>query len=297
MIIELKRLGLSCSLSSNAPEVFTLKERDGFLQKLSGKRICIDFQEDIDGPQTAARLIKETLCGFGVIFKDLKEGVDVYVWIQQGSREMQFVFAVADPSDKKHYLCYECGPRELTASIMMAIYNFFYRARMPIATPQQVNKIQIMISSLDTAEGELIRQIEDEIAQYGEQCVDALIASANDCNRKITAATIGQDWKVTREGMKSLERRIRVLGVIRSPIAISTILDALADSAGAAEITGFAEADSLCGVAGEALVNIGEPAIPYLRDNINDSRLHVREAVRFVLSRLEPRKWWQFWKE
>lgn len=296
MIIELRRLELSCSPSSDAPEVFTLKERDGLLRKLSGKRICIDFQEGIDGPQTATRLIKETLLGFGVIFKDLKDGVAAYVWIQQSNREMQFAFAVADPSDKKHYLCYECGPRELTASIMMAIYNFFYRTIRPTATQQQADKIQRMILSLDTAEGRLIRQIEDEITQCGKQYVDALTTSANDCNRKITAAAIGQDWKAARECMKALERRIRVLGRIGSPKAISTILDALADSDGAAENTGFTEAKSLCKAAGEALVNIGEPAIPYLRDNIDDRRPPVREAVLSILSRLEPKKWWQFWK-
>lgn len=303
MIIEAKRLGFSYSISPDAPEVFTLKERDEMLRQLRGKRICIDFQEDIDGPQTAATLIKETLQNFGTIFKDLKkdlkEEVDAYVWIQQGSGAMRFAFVVADPFDKNQYLCYECGPQELTASVMTAIFNFFHRFRKPRTISPRLEKLQELISSLDTADHGILQRIEDEIVQYGERSLDALLASVNDCNRRITAACLAQDWKAAIAGMQALERRIRVLGRIKSPRAVPALLDALADSAGAAELTGLPTvpaARSLCQTAADALVNIGETTIPYLKDNINDRRLPVRKAVRSVLSRIHPKKWWQFWK-
>jgi hypothetical protein len=263
------------------------------LRQLKGKRVCVDFQKDIDGPQTAARLIKETLQNFGVIFKELNDGADAYVWTQGGSQHMRFAFVVAHPTDKGNHLCYECGPRELTASIMTAIHNFFF---LPRTTLPSVQKTGELISSLDTVAQGQLSPAEDEIVRLGEQIFDALLASVNACNRKITAAALAQDWVAAKEGMKALERRIRVLGRIRSSRSIPAILDAFADSAEAAEYTGLPEARSLCKTTADALFSIGQEVVPYLKANINDKRLLVRKAVHDTLSRLQPKKWWRFWK-
>ena len=326
MVIEVKRLGFSFSPSLNSPKVFTLKERDGLLQQLGGKNICIEYQADIDGPQTAARLIKEALQTQGVIFKDLEDGVHSYVWIQAGSTQMQFVFVVADPSDKNNYLCYECGPRELTASIMLAIYNFFYGAAEQTKATQTAEKIQTMLSSLDMAKQKSIRDAEDEIVRCGEQYLDALIVSSNDCNREITAAAIAQDWKRAREGMKTLERRIRVLGRIGSSKAIPTILGALGDSAltvaAAKKDIDFLfdnpnpffrhnqialgvpydlelnkkVAGSLNKTSIKALTMIGQPAALEIRKHLDESSPPIRKALRKALKKIE-KKCWRFWKQ
>ena len=314
MMIEVKRLGFSCSPSLSSPEVFTLKERDGLLQQLSGKHICIDFQEGIDGAQTAARLIKETLPTFGVIFKDLKDDVDSYVWIQAGSRQEQFAFIVVDPSDKNHYLCYECGPFELTASIMMAIYNFFHGA----TKSSTAEKLETMLLSHN-------RQDEDEIVLYGEQWLEALITFANDSNRNITAAFMTQNWKRALKSMQTLECIIRVLGRIGSSKAISTILDALGDSAlsvasAKQQIDQIYDdpnpfrrhdmialgadydlrmqkqvAESLNKASIEALARVGKPAVQDIKKYLDDSSPPIQKALKKALKKIE-RKRWQFWK-
>lgn len=320
MIIEAKKIGFSYSVSLKAPEVFTLKERDGLLQQLNGKRICIDFQEDIDGSQTAARLIKETLQNFGVIFKDLREGVDAYVWIQEGSQYMRFAFVVANPSDEKHYLCFECGPRELTASIMMAIYNFFYGYVKSPSEGLPSDKLQTLLQSLDTVKSELLDEIEQELLKFGDQAVDALLASADECNRRITAAGLAQQGTETEKYMMALERRIKVLGIIRSPRAVPAILDALADSAGTVAVlkkqidelydypNPFYRHDMLLLATGRlyiakslnntsiaALAAIGYPALSEIRKHLPSSSPPVQKSLKKALRKIE-KKSWQFRK-
>lgn len=94
------------------------------LQELRGTGISIAFDETVDGTQTAARLIRETLERFGVVWLSSPHGAQAHVWIQGGSGELRFAFVVADELAQKTLVGGECGPRELTATVMTGHSGF-----------------------------------------------------------------------------------------------------------------------------------------------------------------------------
>lgn len=123
--IKVKRLGFEFNLPTRPPPIFTPREFALRLINLQGRTICIDYERGIDGPQTAARLIRETYEEAGVVFTHSEEDAEALVWIQAGSTDMRFAFLVVNPRDGGQYVCGECGPRELTAAIMTAVCIFF----------------------------------------------------------------------------------------------------------------------------------------------------------------------------
>ena len=91
---------------------------------------------------------------------------------------MRFAFVVAHPTDAGKFVAAECGPRELSATIMAGVSEFFSSHRA------------------DGPKGE----------------VSQLIAQVNELNRAITGASIAQDWVKARKLMNDLAVAVDRLG-------------------------------------------------------------------------------------
>ncbi len=240
---------------------YTPAEQGKALPRLRGRSLFIDFQKDIDGPQTATRLIRETLGGFGVSWVNRTEEAEAIIWIQGGSGPMRFAFVVADPKETTKFIAAECGPRELTATVITGVNEYF----KPVTG--------------DAPRG--------EVAQ--------LIAQVNEINRAITGASIAQDWARARKLMEELTSAIQRLGALGGAKAAKPVVDALGDSAGSYENTGFPEAKALREASIEALARIGKESVPWIKEGLTHSQSAVREACRRALKACGGKPWWRFW--
>lgn len=92
----------------------------GSLKRVRGKKIFLQFDHTIDGPQTAARLITETLTTHGAFFDSTLSGANIAIWIG-GTGHGLFAFVVLDTNDHSRYRCYNCGAMELTTAIMTSV--------------------------------------------------------------------------------------------------------------------------------------------------------------------------------
>lgn len=261
MRITVASIGHSYDVPQKGLNPYTPSEQSKALPKLSGRSLLMDFQKDIDGPQTAARLIRETLGGFGVSWVNRTEEAEAVVWIQGGSGQMRFAFVVADPKEATKFVAAECGPRELTATVMTGVSEFFALATRP------------------APRGELAR----------------LVARVNDINRAITGASIAQDWAKARQLMNELASAVQELGSIGGAEAVKPVVDALADSAGGYANTGFPEAKALRDASINALARIGKESIPWIKEGLTHSHPAVREACGRALRACGEKPWWRFW--
>jgi hypothetical protein len=255
------QLGRSYDIPERILNPYTPAEMGEKLPKLKGRSLFLDFQKDVDGPQTATRLIRKTLGKLGVSWVENTNQAEAVIWIQGGSRKMSFAFVVAHPEDGSKFLAAECGPRELTATVMTAVSEYFS------STGEDVPK------------GELSR----------------LVAHVNELNRAITGAALAQDWTKARQLMNELRVAVVKLGSIGEADAVKPVVDALADSAGAYENTGFSEAKVLREAAIEALQRIGKDSIPWIKEGLAHSNPAVREACNRALKVCGGKPWWQFW--
>jgi hypothetical protein len=259
--VSVPQLGKSFEVPQKELHPYTSAEQSKALHKLTGRSIFIGFQNDIDGPQTATRLIRETLEGFGVAWVETVDRAEAVIWIQAGSAPMRFAFVVAHPTDAGKFVAAECGPRELTATIMTGVGEFFssHRANGP----------------------------EGEVSQ--------LIACVNELNRAITGASITQDWVKARKLMNDLRVAVEKLGSMGRAEAVKPVIDALADSADSHANTGFPEAASLREASIVALASIGKKSIPWIKKGLTHSSPAVREACDRALKACGEKPWWQFW--
>lgn len=261
MRITIPELGRSFDIPGKTLDPYTQAELAKELPKLKGKSLFIDFQKDIDGPQTATRLVRETLSKFEVFWGGIAKQAQAVVWIQGGSTEMKFAFVVAHPEKVGRFIAAECGPRELTATIMTGVCEYF-----------------------SSEANELPR---------GEQA--KLISNVNELNRAITGAALAQDWPKARKLMDDLRIAVEELGGIGGADAVKPVIDALADSAGGYENTGFSEAEALREASIEALRRIGEDSIPWIKEGLAHSNPAVRTACKRALRACRPKAWWHFW--
>lgn len=261
MRVSVPQLGRSYDLPATTLNPYTQAEMAKALPRLKGRSLFIDFQRDIDGPQTATRLIRETLGKVGVNWVGQTDQAEAVIWIQGGSTPMRFAFVVGDPHETGKFVGAECGPRELTATIMTAVSEYF--------TP--------------TIGGAPRREL------------PKLIAHVNELNRAITGAAIAQDWPRACQLMADLRVAIEQLGSIGGKEAVKPVVDALADSAGAYENTGFAEARAVRETAIDALRRIGKDSIPWIKKGLTHSHPAVREACKRALKACGGKPWWQFW--
>jgi len=255
------QLGTSYDIPEKVLNPYTQAEMEKKLPNLKGRSLFVDFQKDIDGPQTATRLVRETLGKLGVSWVESTNKAEAVIWIQGGSGAMRFAFVVTHPEDSSRFLAAECGPRELTTTIMTAVSEYFRSA------------------------GEDIPK--DELSK--------LIAHVNELNRAITGAALAQDWTKARQLMNELRISVVKLGSIGKAEAVKPVVDALADAAGAYENTGFSEAKALREAAIEALQRIGKDSIPWIKEGLTHSNSAVREACNRALKACGGKPWWQFW--
>lgn len=115
-------------IARSTPPILQGQRLGAALTALEGKKVFLGFDRTIDGPQTASRLIRETLTPVGASFTPALAEADIAVWIG-GTGNMQFAFVVLDASDHLSYRCYLCGPRELTAAIMSTMAGFTSKPR------------------------------------------------------------------------------------------------------------------------------------------------------------------------
>src|SRR5690242_11534420 len=97
MALHIPALSRAFDLPRKGLAPYTQAEMARALPALRGRRLAIDFQKDIDGPQTAARLIRETLGQCGVSWVDSASACEAFIWIQGGGGNLSFAFVVADP--------------------------------------------------------------------------------------------------------------------------------------------------------------------------------------------------------
>jgi len=284
--VKVKGLGLSFETSCQRAPVFAPREMSSELPKLSRHKIGIDYQRGIDGPQTAARLLRETFQEFGVVVMDEPQGAEAFVWIQAGSSESRFGFVIFNPANHQQYICNECGPSELTATIMTAVCSYFSKADPTGMLSHSPNRISQLLMQLDMRQDEDLNEVEDELVSMGNPAVQEVLASVTDVNREIIRAAMAGRLGEAAFGMRAMARRINVLGRIASPAAIPALLDALADSAMVADNPSFPEAKSVLKAASDALARLGSAAAPHLHEHLDDRRAPVRIAVANVLKRL-----------
>ena len=172
---------------------------------------------------------------------------------------MKFAFVVAH-SQQNRFIAAECGARELTATIMSAVCEYFNPTVLPASS------------------------------DYSD-----VLAKANELNRTITGAALAQDWDKARQLMEKLRDPIRTLGEVGGTQSIKPIVDALADSTQAFENTHYPEAKALSEDSLEALRKIGTMAIPWIEKGTRDKRPAVRKVFNHALKICGGKPGWKFW--
>jgi hypothetical protein len=278
--------------------VFAPAELKQELAKWSGRRVFIDYQIDVDGPQTAARLINEVFASVGILVKGVDTDAEAYIWIQAAAPG-RFAFAVLSPTNPNSRLANVCGPTELTAAVMRTVGSFFdqYCLTSSPGTPNRsavasergradlTEKVDSLLAEIDLR-GSAIAEV--TLAEMGEEVVDHLIPSTIQVNRLICASLLSGDTDPLRGHLKSFADRLRLLGATHSPRAVRTLLNALADSAQTAS-SGLPGAQQVVESAVTALVSIGDPALPELKKHVGHPNIAVREAIARVVGQIEVR--------
>ena len=94
--ISVPQLARSYEVPERTLNPYTPAGQAKALPKLKGRSLFIDFDKDIDGPQTATRLVREALGRLGVVWVKTIDQAEAIVWIQGGSSPMRFAFVIAD---------------------------------------------------------------------------------------------------------------------------------------------------------------------------------------------------------
>lgn len=110
-------------ISTSPPPLIQGEQLKTALGTMRAVKVFVAYDEAIDGPQTAARLIKETMSSYRCSFVSQISDADIAVWIG-GTGELVFGFVVLDANDYSRYRSYLCGPRILTGAIMTVIIEF-----------------------------------------------------------------------------------------------------------------------------------------------------------------------------
>lgn len=193
MQIDVPQTGGSYLLPNDSLNPYTPAEWGERVQVLKERRLFIDFQKDIDGPQTAVRLVRADLGKQGVQWVEDPASAEAVVWVQ-GQQYMRFAFVVAHREDRNRYIAAECGPRELTATIMTGICEYFSLGQ---STPVVEKSVQRVV----------------------------------ELNRAIYGASLAENLPRAFRLMTELAAVIPELAESHEPAAIKHVVDALADAA------------------------------------------------------------------
>jgi hypothetical protein len=295
--VAIRHLDLSFVVTQQPIEVFAPAELKQELAKWRGRTVFIDYQVNVDGPQTAARLINEVFSSVGITVRGSDTDAEAFVWIQDAEASGRFAYAVVSPLSTQNRIANICGPTELTAAVMRAVGLFFSRygsetypgtplrisSAAPPAEEDHARKVDSLLAEIDLRQS---ASAETEIVRMGETAVDNLVDSAVQVNRLICAALLSGDADQLHGLFGQFAGRVRILGATRSPRAVKTLLDALADSTQTAS-SGLTGACVVKNAAADALVSIGAGAMPELRKHLNHPKPAIREAIRTVVRRIE----------
>jgi hypothetical protein len=100
----------------------------------------------------------------------------------------------------------------------------------------------------------------------------------DELNRRISAASVAQNWPEARRYIDELRTAVQGLAAIGGTEVTKAIGDALADSAEGFEHRKFAETEQLREAAITALAGLGNDAMPVIERGVRDSRPAVRIA-------------------
>lgn len=125
MQIYVPDLGASYKSSEEPFYPYTPAEVREYFPKLKEHKYFVNGDESFDGVKSAVRLIKETLTSLGTWWPGEPSSAEVVSWIQGTGVPLRFAFVVAHPSKCDRYIAAECGPRELTVTVLTAMCEFF----------------------------------------------------------------------------------------------------------------------------------------------------------------------------
>lgn len=234
-----------------AQDPYTPAEMAAALGNLGSVALHCDYPDGVEELDVASRGIQELLQFSGAHWVAAAEEADATIWIQRGTGEMRYDFAVASPHDADRFIAAQSGPREFTACVATAVCELL-----------QTQKASV-------SKGDLA----------------VLTTTINGLCRALTKALQIQDVERARLLMLELKVAIERIGCSGSTEAIPPIVDAIADAAAACDGLGFAEAHALLASAIEAAHNVGPVIIPMLKRGADHSDPAVRRAFQIALRR------------
>jgi hypothetical protein len=261
---------------------FTPRDFMTFLPELRGRRLFVDFQAGVDGPQTAARLVRETCVQHGAVFPASAQEAEAHVHLHAAAAG-RFAFSITDAGGGRSRM--ECGPRELTANILTQICEFLgigSRLQAPVDPQKSLRLLRALQDDPPADPNELARRLGATAAEL----TDALLGSVEELNRKIMGNLSAQRMPQATNDMTVLAHHILVLGTLGDSRAIPAILNALADGAQGAT-TGSLAAARVRDAAADALVAIGANALPAVQQHLKTPTPEIRQAVEAVYHRLQ----------
>ena len=270
------------------PLVYTPKELHEKLAGLVGRRVFLDYQRHVDGPQTAVRLIGETFRQKGIELAETAAASQARVFVYRLDN-LRFGFSISGPEGLGPRYEARCGPRELTLAIMTGVCEFFFqlegKSRQPAAGPMASS-----IEALDSKAEKDRKIAQENLLTGGSEAARSLIEAVHDLNRQITAALLSGNTAEAGKCMEQLARRLETLGLMRDMQALGPILDALGD-AGEFAITGFPPAAALREAASAAVCHLGPLALPEIDRRLTWLEAHPQAGttIRQVLLALSER--------
>lgn len=244
--------GKEVAIPTTTVNPYTPAEMAIELGQLESVALHCDYPGESEELDTACRTISELLSSSSARWAGAEEDADALIWMQPGSDQKRFRYALGSPGDEERLMAAECGLGELAACVVTSVCEFF--------KPQET---------------------EVPASDVGD-----LVPLIRECNRALTGAMLLQDMEKVRLLMLELKVAIERLGSTNEEEAIASIAAAIADSAAAYERFGFGEAHALLESSIEAAANIGPAMLPMLTKGMNEPDPAVRTAFRRALGRV-----------
>ena len=215
-----------------------------------------DVTTPISGEMNVARAEISTVQGFHGLISILHEGIE-YV--------LQY------------------GGNERTRSQVEMLIASFCLPRTVRRYPARIVDFSTVVARLDAADEDARQRARGRLLQAGAESVPSILASVNACNQAIMAAAALGPQRMEL-GIRSLLRRIELLGELGDARGIPAILNAIGDSAKAKQMS--SEAHRLLLVSQEALVRLGPLAVTEIAKVINTPSVDIRLALAEVLAKI-----------
>jgi len=265
-------------IAQSNPAVLRGEQLSSALTSMSGKRIFVEFDNSIEGPQRASELVQETMTSYGTTFVSELHQAEIAVWIG-GTGIGQFAFVVMDTKNDSKYKCYLCGPSDLTAAIMTTIVSSCTDDKPETAGSDvesllsAVAKTNALLLGGEDPERHMVN-LEQYLSALGkthdERAIKAILDAVADAVG--TIEVLNQQIDEIYEHPNATYRQ-NMLVLISDRQAI---------------------AKSLCNTAILALAEIGKPALGPIENALPKVSHASQKAFRRALRKIKG-PWWQFW--